>query len=266
MSIASKVYEFNKVYFEDCIEAMKEFDDNSIDLCITDPPYNVGLVGNSQVRYSDIRSEKDNWKTQEKLSYYDNIPDYARWSLSWFSEALRACRRLIFTPGNPNLKMWYELTEPVDIMFHYKPNGFGRTANCLFNKGEVLLLYGDWKGVQFLQNVFIGEYQRNPCPRECMSIKVPLTNGFLRTDEFIHPCPKNVTLWETIIKEAKCETVLDPFMGSGTTAEACEFLGKDWIGFELRKEYEVDIEKRIATGRNRKATRRPVTEQQSLEF
>ena len=242
-------YEFNTVYFEDCIAAMREMETNAIDLCITDPPYNVGLVGNSQVRYRDVRADNPDWKTQEKVSYYDEIENYEEWSQSWFSEALRVCKRVIFTPGNPNLGMWAKILPWKDIMFHYKPNGYGRTSNYLFNKGEILLLYGDWKGVQFLQNVFI----------------VPLTNGFLRTDEYIHPCPKNITLWEQIIKDAKCETVLDPFLGSGTTAEACEFLGKDWIGFEIREEYRADIEKRVANGRGRRAGRRD-TVQKTLEL
>ena len=46
--------EIDKVYNEDCIEGMKKIPDNSIDLLLTDPPYNVKIA------------EWDNWKTVEE--------------------------------------------------------------------------------------------------------------------------------------------------------------------------------------------------------
>ena len=41
------------------------------------------------------------------------------------------------------------------------------------------------------------------------------------------------------------ESVLDPFMGSGTTAEVCEALGRNWIGFELNPDYQALVAERV---------------------
>ena len=57
--------------------------------------------------------------------------------------------------------------------------------------------------------------------------------GFLNTDNYIHPSPKDELLWTRILSEIKPSSVLDPFMGSGTTMEACLQLGIPCIGYEL---------------------------------
>ena len=57
--------ELNKIYNMDCIEGMKQLDDNSIDCIISDPPYNVGI---------------DEW---------DKIEDYENFTITWLSESIR---------------------------------------------------------------------------------------------------------------------------------------------------------------------------------
>ncbi len=54
-----------------------------------------------------------------------------------------------------------------------------------------------------------------------------------------HPCPRKLEHVEFIISEMsrKNEIVLDPFIGSGTTAVACEKLGRKWIGIEISEKY-----------------------------
>lgn len=55
----------------------------------------------------------------------------------------------------------------------------------------------------------------------------------------IHPTVKPVKLMNflVILGSRKGDTVLDPFMGSGTAGIACKILGREFIGFELKKEY-----------------------------
>ena len=64
----------------------------------------------------------------------------------------------------------------------------------------------------------------------------------------IHPTVKPVKLMSYLVSIATRpgETVLDPFMGSGTTGVACKILGREFIGFELKKEYFEIAENRIA--------------------
>ena len=62
-----------------------------------------------------------------------------------------------------------------------------------------------------------------------------------------HPTQKNIETMEWIIKRLTNEhdLVLDPFMGSGTTAIACLNTNRNYIGFELEEEYFQTASKRI---------------------
>ena len=67
-----------------------------------------------------------------------------------------------------------------------------------------------------------------------------------RTDSGrLHPTEKPVTLMIEIIGKAPKGTILDPFLGSGTTAVACERLNRKWIGIEISEEYCEIAAKRI---------------------
>ena len=71
-------------------------------------------------------------------------------------------------------------------------------------------------------------------------------NRFLREKKYIrHPCPLNEHFWFDLISQLKPKSVIDPFMGSGSTAEICTKLGIPWIGYEMNKCYRGDIEKRL---------------------
>ena len=58
-----------------------------------------------------------------------------------------------------------------------------------------------------------------------------------RTGNDLHPTQKPVKLIRELIKANKGQLILDPFIGSGTTALACKQLNRDYIGFELEKKY-----------------------------
>lgn len=63
----------------------------------------------------------------------------------------------------------------------------------------------------------------------------------------IHKATFPIELPETIIKcFPESKIILDPYMGTGTTFEACKNLNKDFIGFEISKEYCEIAEKRIS--------------------
>ena len=62
---------------------------------------------------------------------------------------------------------------------------------------------------------------------------------------FKHTSPKNTALWYRIVKGINPISVIDPFLGSGTTAEVCVKLGIPWLGFEINEVYSQDINKRL---------------------
>ena len=75
-----------------------------------------------------------------------------------------------------------------------------------------------------------------------------MINGFLCSEDYLHPVPKSINLWTHIINQIKPQSVIDPFLGSGTIAEVCESLGIPWLGYEIMEEYAPDIQKRIERG------------------
>jgi DNA modification methylase len=58
---------------------------------------------------------------------------------------------------------------------------------------------------------------------------------------------------EDALKKVKIETMVDIFLGSGTSAEVATALGIKWIGFDINKTFENDIKKRIELGGRHRA-------------
>lgn len=188
----------------DCIQLMKELPPLSIDLILSDPPYNVGK------NYS---------------AYNDNLShdQYLQWSKKWFNEAKRVSKSILFTPGYVNLKMWLtEIEYPKGIVMLHIPNQNSSSDLGGWNHYEPLLVYGK---TTMGQNAF--DY----------SVRQQHNIGN-------HPCPKGTDLFIDILKSCrpKPQKVLDPFAGSGTTLRACRDLNIDCIGFEIDPSYKNTIE------------------------
>lgn len=213
--------EFNKIYNEDCIEGMRKISKNSIDLMVVDPPFTFGLG-------SSINNTKlDNWTDLLNGSHF-------------FSEVWRESKRIL----RRNSGMW---------VFNS-----WRSLPCLMKslsmnelKIESLLVwYKNWIGpggpkglrpsyevVALICNGDFGLPNRNL--RDVQTFK-------WSSSKPNHPAEKPLKLVRWLIdKSGNIETVIDPFMGSGTTAVACKQLNKDYIGFELNPKYYDIAIKRI---------------------
>jgi len=238
-------FEINRCHFVDCIDAMRKIPSGSIDLCLTDPPYNIG-IGESCPR---VASRRKNLK--HDVYYEDTLTgsEYVEFSKKWFNEAKRICKRLIFTPGENNLAMWYAIETPVGVLYHYKNNGNSPGTISRLIVTDPILVYGTWEKMQcFRKNAY------------AIPLTTKTSDPFLAT--LVHPCPKSYELWEALLYDYMHpiygdltipNVILDPFVGSGTTPELCEANGINWIGFEKNATYAVDIEKRIARGKERAA-------------
>ena len=76
-------------------------------------------------------------------------------------------------------------------------------------------------------------------------------SGFNTTKESKHPCERPISLYVWCINYApNPQTILDPFIGSGTTAIACERLNRRWIGIEIEEKYCEIAVKRIEKERS----------------
>lgn len=150
------------------------------------------------------------------------IDDYAKWCSEWFSECRRISTRVIIFPGHGNLPIWWHISKPSGVGCWYKPGNPAGGGVFQWCEWEPWLLYGGRIGGSDVvratvhQQRYVGD----------------------------HPCPKPLNLFTKIIAKTKAETIIDPFMGSGTTLRAAKDLGRKAIGIEIEEKYiEVAIKR-----------------------
>lgn len=221
-------FEWNRCYYMDCIEGLKQLPDKSIDLCLTDPPFNVKYTGVSTntARFSGKASR--DYQELGTIEYYDTRDDYSMWCHQWATEIKRICKRYCIFVGRQNIKYW--INDFRDIGVWYKPNSNGRGGTFWFVQHEFFITGGKWGN-------------------DRMTFSVLKCNANTGLSWLNHPCPRPTGLYIPILLQSKVKSVLDPFLGSGATAQAAESLGIPWLGFEIMPEYKPDIDKRIALGK-----------------
>lgn len=148
--------------------------------------------------------------------------------VEWLPLARTVARVVAFTPGVGNFTSF---PKPEWTLAWWKPNSMGRV--CVgFNTWEPVLVYGKATGKKTHDSFVV-------------SVSPQADTGN-------HPCPKPVGWAEQVIERVGGETILDPFMGSGTTGVACVKLGRKFIGIEIDEGYF-----EIACDRVRKAYSQP---------
>lgn len=222
--------EFNKIYNMDCLEGMKLMEDNSVDVSFTSPPYND--TGNKSQKVDNVKYGN----THKKYLYVENRKDWFEWQTEIIDEMLRVSKKYVLynVQGlSNNRKNIYKLIGHYadrihDIVVWYKPNGCPTgTPNKLSNKYEFLIIIkcDGIKAVsvnsKFYTNVIVQNINSN--------------KEFAK----IHRAVMSKQFSDEVIKEFTQENdiVLDPFMGCGTTAVSCVEQGRNYIGFEMVKEY-----------------------------
>jgi DNA modification methylase len=199
---------------------LPSLEEKSWDLCLTDPPYGINFKGKKSNVWN-MNAYRD-----LKIYYEDNMSskDYLEWCWIWRDLCIKKANGLIVTCGRVNLFEWILNKVPdYQLSFWYKD------FSADFHHYDPILRYGKIPNPSTFRDVW----------------NIPLLKP---TEYFKHPCPKSIELWEMIIKSQNPTSVLDPFLGSGTTAEVCESLKIPWLGYEIMEAYKPDIEKRIKRG------------------
>ncbi len=143
---------------------------------------------------------------------------FAEWdehiSFDWF-EKVKHFPRIAFTPGISNI---HRYPEPYWIMGWGKPGSTRRNVSGGFNSWEPVLVYGK---------------------RKIMVDFINLPDAANHSDIKGHPCPKPARLYTFLVKQLsdEGESIVDPFMGSGTTLRAAKDLGRKAIGIEIEERY-----------------------------
>jgi modification methylase len=222
--------DFGQCEFRDCIEGMKAIPDKSIDLAFADPPYNIEFKG-----FVGSPSKSNSIKT-----YDDVLPpeQYRDWCKTWFAELQRISSRQIISPGLANLNMWYRDQEVTDIFGIIDKTGSFGSRIALFATMQPLIFFGKFpKGGTTKEGILYNCYE---------VVHVFRSQG---KHEWVHPTPRPIEVLKYLLEGLQPKSVIDPFLGSGTTAQVAEELGIKWQGLEINEKYKVDIEKRIGLGK-----------------
>jgi site-specific DNA-methyltransferase (adenine-specific) len=206
--------ELNKIHNIDCLEYMKTVPDNFYDLCLTDPPYGIGMDGKVGINGAGRAKEYQN-KDWDKSTPSKEI----------FDEIIRVSKNQIIFGANHFIdKIPYSSS---CWLFWDKDN-----KESFFADGELA-----W--TNFKTAVRVYKFRWHGMLQQDMANK----------EERHHPTQKPVELFKMILRDYAIKNdytkIFDPFMGSGTTAIACKSLGLNYVGCELDKDYFEIINKRL---------------------
>ena len=216
-----------KLYNDDCLNVLKDIEDNSIDLVVTDPPYEVITGG----RNGGVKGKPSGILTENK-QLMKSIPK----ADLWLSECFRVMKdgtHIYIMTNTLNLTNYLNIINDVGFKLH----------NLLvWNKNNTTP--NRW----YMKNCEYVIFARKGFAK---SINNPSSQTVHNFDNIIgnkqHPTEKPVDLMKLYVENSSQvgDTVLDPVMGSGSTGVACKELNRNFIGVELDKQYFDIAESRI---------------------
>ena len=195
----------NTAYNGDCLEFMQNLPDKCIDLCLTDPPYGIGEDGEKNHSRSKIAKSKE----YESKSWDSDIPHE-----DIFKEIFRISKHQIIWGGNYFIDY---LSNTSSMIVWDKDNGENDFADC------ELAWTSHRKAVRKIKHAWHGMIQEN------------MKNKEVR----IHPTQKPLKLFKWCLEKYSKpgDIIFDPFLGSFTTAVACNSHGLNWLGCEKDEDY-----------------------------
>ncbi len=236
------------IYCGDSIKLLNDAPAGFADLAFADPPFNIGYVYDR---------------------YNDDLPDreYVEWSKRWMSAVVRALKpsgsfyiaigdefaadiRVIGRELGMHLRNW--------IIWRYS---FGQATKQMFCRSHTHIFYFVKDRAEFTFNTHAlrfpsarhTEYQdlrANPAGRLPDDVwdEFPRVCGTFKERQGFHGCQMPEALLTRIITASSNpgEVVLDPFIGSGTTAAAAKRVGRRYVGIDLSAEYVAHVKQRLA--------------------
>ena len=224
--------ELNKIYNEDCLEGMKRIPDGSVDIIITSPPYNIGKMHSNTTQHGTYAGN-DMKET-----------DYQKWQLDIFSEMYRVLKDTgsLFYNHKVRIKKGKAI-HPLEWIFKtdfvLKQEitwDMGKSPNC-----DKIRFFPFSERVYWLtKNTKTKIYNINNLSDVWRVVPTHKRKG----TGHIAVMPTEIA--DIVLQSVEGDVVLDPFMGSGTTAIACINANRNYIGFELDENYYELASKRIS--------------------
>ncbi len=243
----------NRIFNEDALMGLNRIPDGSIDLIIADPPYSLG---------------KDYGNQSDKL----DSAAYLKWMESWVDAAIPKLKQTgsfyIFLTWRYSPEIFVMMKQRLqminEIIWDRRVPSMGGSVRSFTSVHDTIGLFVKSKGYYFdldsvripydaqtkkarSRSIFVGakwlEVGYNP--KDLWSVTRVHKCDPERAD---HPTQKPLEIIDRMIY-ASCPpggVVLDPFMGSGTTAVSAQRCSRQFVGFELNPDYCAIIHKRLA--------------------
>ena len=253
--------ELNKNHEGDCVEIMSKFPAGSVDLILTDPPYNASKGG---VNLPDNKTGGAYYKVNEEWDKFDKYSDYLDFTKKWIKASDRVLSEngaIMVCCSHHNIGeviiVLKELNyKPLNIITWRKPNAMPNiTKRMLTHSTEFIVWFAKGKNWVFnydkMKKYNSGKQLRDVWDFPSCQGPERIKGGDGRS---AHPTQKPLKLFKRLIEMASKEsqTILDPFIGSGTTAVVCEELKRNWIGIDNSQEYIQLADNRIQKFREQK--------------
>ena len=230
----------NQIYNIDCIDGMHQIDNNSIDLIVTSPPYNIGI---------------------DYDCYSDNKPwnEYLNWIRKWLTE----CYRILKPDGRICINHYLNYQDRWEKVSRFPLYDIQRIQEEIGFHVHKLCLWSDVTRAKFTA---WGSYLSASAPyinTPYEGVLISYKQQWKKTQKGVSTIDKELFkegvsgIWKLGTVQGKTKAcfpeklptmciqllsyqndiVLDPFVGSGTTAIAAKKLGRQYIGFEISPEY-----------------------------
>lgn len=230
-----KEFKNGVMYLGDCMKVMETFDRNSAEVCVTSPPYNLNK------RYSNYKNSKTSRSMTEKYDkwYDDDMPEweYQGWQQSVVHSLVRVCNSSIFYnhkirfawhnrniyrhDNNIHHPMHWLHKFPIWCEITWDRCGIGNPCKNRYHIQEEKIYQINkprkWKNDTGLTNIW----------------KIPPSRNIGHVCTFPEKLVENCMLPST----DEGDVVIDPFIGSGTTAIVAIKHNRRFIGIEKNKEY-----------------------------
>lgn len=234
----------NKIILGDCLEIMKQIPDNSLDMTFADPPFNLKKKYN---HYEDSKEKEE----------------YLKWCSKWLVEMVRITKPTgsIFVHNIPRwLTYFAEYLNKISYFRHWIAwdSGGAPLGKTLLPNHYGILYYTKTKSYkdfkfydirtphkrcrickEFLKDYGGKKDQMHPFGTLVSDVWTDIHRIRHRKRRDDHPCQLPIPLLERLILMSTDEgdIILDPFIGTGTTAVAAKRLGRKYIGIDIDPQY-----------------------------
>jgi site-specific DNA-methyltransferase (adenine-specific) len=203
------------LYCGDCLEVLPTLAAGSVDAVVTDPPYGVNLSAKrAKQRGGGVTARDGQYSCEDTPEYVERVV------IAAIQRCRQIARAVVVMPGVRNL---WRYPEADDIGCFYSASGTGM-SRWGFTCMQPILYYG-----------------KDPYLAKCLGSRPNSCGKVYPNDanQQEHPCAKPIQMMRWLVERASLQgmTVLDPFMGSGTTLVACVEAGRPGIGIEIERAY-----------------------------